>query len=76
MEHTEIQNVSGTYYVRGQMSGETISPPYADRGDALAKADEIEGLPAKERTLVLAGRQPAPGCTWLVGAEREIRSGS
>ncbi len=76
MEHTEIQNVSGTYYVRGQVSGETISPPYVDRGEALAKAGEIEALPAEERKLVLAGRQPAPGCTWLVGAGREIRSGS
>lgn len=72
--HTEIEDVDGTFYVLGAMSGETISPPCLDHGAALAKAHEIEALPAEERRAVLAGRVPAPGCEWLIGGGREVRS--
>lgn len=71
--HTEIEDYDGTFYVLGAMSGETISPPYLSRGEALDKAREIEALPAEERRLVLARRIPAPGCEWLIGGGRELR---
>ena len=74
MNHTEIESCGGTFYVRAQMSGETISPPYTDRGEALDKAAEIEALPAEQRAAVLAGRVPAPWCEWLLGGGREARS--
>lgn len=71
LTHTAIDCVGGTYYVRGALSGETCSPPYTDRGATIAKAEEIEALPADERAAVLAGRRPAPGCVWLVGGRQE-----
>ena len=72
--HTEIEEHDGTHYVLGAMSGEIVSPPYTDRSKALDLALKIEALPAEERRLVLAGRVPAPGCEWLIGGGREVRS--
>jgi hypothetical protein len=67
LKHTEIQTIEGTSYVCCSLTGDTVSPPYTDRGVALTKAREIEALPEDERRLVLAGRKPAPGCDWLIG---------
>lgn len=67
LKHTKIQTIEGTLYVCCALTGDAVSPPYTDRGEALAKAREIEALPTDERRLVLAGRKPAPGCDWLIG---------
>ncbi len=63
----------GAWYVMSDLTVEPVSPPLRTRGEALDLLNAIVALDDPERTLVLQGKLPAPGCQWLIGGGAGLR---